>query len=223
MTAQTSRPLRVLVADDHAPTRDDVRRSLERNSGFSVCAEAADAAEAVEAAVRERPDVCLLDLRMPGGGVAAAWEISARLPGTKIVMLTVSDDETDLLAALRARAVGYLVKTMSLERLPHALQGAVDGEAPIQRALVTRLLERFHDRTPRRRSLIGLEDLGEHLTSREWQVLGLLAHGYTTARVARELSLSSSAVRVHIAAIVRKLGVPDRESAVALFRRRSEI
>ena len=86
----------MLIADDHAPTRDDVRRAVESEQGFEVCASAADAAEAVQAAVRERPDVCLLDIRMPGGGLAAAWEIAARLPQAKIVMLTVSDEDSDL-------------------------------------------------------------------------------------------------------------------------------
>jgi DNA-binding NarL/FixJ family response regulator len=114
------RPLRVLIADDHAPTRDDVRQALE-DGGMDVCAEAADAAHAVQLALETRPDICLLDIRMPGGGVAAAWEIAARLPTTKIVMLTVSDDDASLFAALRAGAVGYLVKDIDLRNLPRAL------------------------------------------------------------------------------------------------------
>jgi DNA-binding NarL/FixJ family response regulator len=145
----TARPLRVLIADDHAPTRDDVRRAVESEQGFEVCASAADAAEAVQAAVRERPDVCLLDIRMPGGGLAAAWEIAARLPQAKIVMLTVSDEDSDLFAALRAGADGYLLKTMNLRRLPAALAGVYSGEAAMPRALVARVLERFHGREPR--------------------------------------------------------------------------
>jgi DNA-binding NarL/FixJ family response regulator len=215
-------PVRVLVADDHAPTRDDVRRALEGDGGFLVCAEAADAAEAVQAAVRERPEICLLDVRMPGSGLAAAWEIGARLPETKIVMLTVSEEDADLFAALRAGAAGYLVKTMNLDRLPHALRGVIEGEAPIQRALVTRVLERFHAADPRRRSLVAPGELAERLTSREWEVLELLAQGRSTAEIARRLTLSKSAVRVHISAIVRKLGVEDRAAAAELFRRRSD-
>jgi DNA-binding NarL/FixJ family response regulator len=214
--------LRVLIADDHAPTRDDVSRALARDGGFTVCAEAADAAEAVQAAIRERPHVCLLDVRMPGSGLAAAWEISARLPETKIVMLTVSEEDGDLFSALRAGAAGYLVKTMNLERLPQALRGVLEGEAPIQRALVTRIIDRFHGADARRRSLVGPGELAERLTSREWEVLELLAHGGSTADIARRLSLSKSAVRVHIAAVVRKLGVEDRAAAVELFRHRSE-
>lgn len=219
----TERPLRVLIADDHAPTRDDVRRALADAPGFAVCAEAADAAGAVEAAIRERPDICLLDVRMPGSGLAATWEIRARLPETKIVMLTVSDEDADLFAALHAGAAGYLVKTMNLERLPHALRGVVNGEAPIQRALVTRMVERFHGTDPRRRRLAAPGTLAERLTSREWEVLELLAEELSTAEIAQRLSLSRSAVRVHIAAVVRKLGAASRAAAVEVFRGRSEI
>jgi DNA-binding NarL/FixJ family response regulator len=212
----------VLIADDHAPTRDDVRRALERDGGFDICAEAADAAEAVQAAVSQQPDVCLLDIGMPGSGVGAAWEIKARLPHTKVVMLTVSEADSDLFAALRAGAEGYLLKTMNLERLPHALRGVLNGQAPIQRALVTRVLERFHTREPRRRQLVPTGELAQRLTSREWEVLELLAQGRSTAEIARQLVLSKSAVRVHIAALVKKLAVADRTAAVALFRDRSE-
>lgn len=214
--------VRVLVADDHAPTRDDIRRALDGDEGFVICAEAADAAGAVQAAVAERPDICLLDVRMPGSGLAAAWEIGARLPEAKIVMLTVSEEDADLFAALRAGAAGYLVKTMNLDRLPFALRGVIEGEAPIQRALVTRVLERFHAADPRRRTLVAPSELVERLTSREWEVLEMLAQGRSTAEIARRLTLSKSTVRVHVSAIVRKLGVEDRAAAVELFGRRSD-
>jgi DNA-binding NarL/FixJ family response regulator len=215
----TVRPLRVLIADDHAPTRDDVRRALESEPGFEVCASAADAAEAVQAAVRGRPDVCLLDIRMPGGGLAAAWEIAARLPRAKIVMLTVSDEDSDLFAALRAGADGYLLKTMSLRRLPAALAGVCSGEAAMPRALVARVLERFHGREPRWRHPAGGPLAEQRLTSREWEVLELLAQEQSTAEIARRLVLTASAVRVHIAAIVRKLHVANRAAAAELFQR----
>jgi DNA-binding NarL/FixJ family response regulator len=213
--------LRVLVADDHAPSRDDVRQALERDGRFAVCAVAADAAEAIQAAVRERPDVCLLDVRMPGSGLAAAWEIAARMPQAKIVMLTVSDDEADLFAALRAGADGYLLKTMDLRRLADTLDGIYSGEAAMPRALVARVLEHFRGREPRWRQLV-TDDNGGRLTSREWEVLVLLAQGLSTGGIARKLVLSASAVRVHIAAVVRKLGVRDRAAAIDLFRQRSE-
>ena len=217
----TEKPIRVLIADDHVPTREDIRLALEADPRFLVCAEAADAAAAVEAAVREQPDVCVLDIQMPGGGVAATWEISARLPETKIVMLTASEEESDLLAALRAGAASYLVKTIDPRRLPHALHDVVQGRAAIPRGLVATMVEHFRGPESRRRALRGNE-LTERLTSREWEVLGLLSQGLSTAQIARRLTLSQSAVRAHIAAVVKKLGVADRNAAVALFRARSE-
>ena len=218
MSSET-KPLRVLIADDHAPTRHDVRRALDADERFEVCAEVPDAAEAVRAAVQERPDVCLLDVRMPGSGLAAAWEIAARLPHAKIVMLTVSDDDRDLFAALRAGADGYLLKTMDLRQLPDELQGVCIGEAAMPRALVARVLEEFHGREPRWRSPVRRESAERRLTSREWEVLELLAQGRSTAKIADMLVLSSSAVRVHITSIVRKLKVANRDAAAELFRK----
>jgi two-component system, NarL family, nitrate/nitrite response regulator NarL len=212
------RPLRVLLADDHPPTRQDVRRALEADQRFEVCAEVADAAEAVRAAVQDQPNICLLDIKMPGSGLAAAWEIAARLPQAKIVMLTVSEEDADLFAALRAGADGYLVKTMDMRRLPDALFGAYQGEAAMPRSLVTRVLERFHGREPRWRPLAGGDTTQRRLTSREWEVLELLAHDRSTAEIADRLVLSPSAVRAHITSIVRKLEVADRTAAIKLFR-----
>jgi len=210
-------PLRVLIADDHAPTRDDVRRALTEG-GMIVCAEAADAARAVQQALETRPDICLLDLRMPGSGVAAAWEISARLPTTKVVMLTVSDDDASLFAALRAGAVGYLVKDLNLSLLPRALQDVVEGKAAIPRSLVARLVKEFHASDPRFRTTAVSGELGVRLTSREWDVLAALADGMSTREIGRRLQLKQSGVRAHISSIVRKLGVKNREQAIAFFR-----
>jgi len=214
------RPLRVLIADDHAPTRHDVRRALEADDRLEVCALVGDAATAVQAALRERPDICLLDVRMPGSGLAAAWEIAGRLPQAKLVMLTVADDDVDLFAALQAGAVGYLLKTMNLKRLPEALCGACSGEAAIPRALVARVLEALRKREPRWRQLVDGTGPERRLTSRQWEVLELLAQGASTAEIASKLVLSASAVRVHIASIVRKLEVADRHAATRLFHQR---
>ena len=218
---EENKPLRVLVADDHAPTRDDVRRALDADGRFNICSEVADAAEAVQAAMSKQPDICLLDIRMPGSGLAAAWEIAARLPRAKIVMLTVSDEDTDLFTALRAGADGYLLKNMNMRRLPDALHGVVAGEAAMPRELVARVLERFHGREPRWRPLVTADVSEGRLTSREWEVLALLARRYTTAEIAASLVLSASAVRAHITSIVRKLQVEDRAAAAELFRTRS--
>ena len=214
--AAPARQLRVLVADDHAPTRDDVRRVLT-GGGLTVCAEAADAAHAVQLALETKPDICLLDIRMPGGGVAAAWEIAARLPTTKIVMLTVSDDEASLFAALRAGAVGYLIKDIDLRILPRVLTDAAEGRAAIPRGLVARMVKQFHGTDPRFRTTVEGE-FGARLTSREWEVLVGLADGLSTREIARRLQLRPSGIRAHVSAIVRKLGVSNREEAVEVFR-----
>jgi DNA-binding NarL/FixJ family response regulator len=217
----SSGQLRVLIADDHAPTRDDIRRALEADSRFEVCAAVGDAAAAVQAAVREKPDICLLDIRMPGSGLAAAWEIAGRLPRAKLVMLTVSEEDADIMTALRAGAAGYLLKSMNLKRLPEALYGVCSGEAAMPRTLVSHVLESFHGREPRWRQLAAGAGPERRLTSREWEVLELLAQGRSTAEIAGTLVLSASAVRVHIASIVSKLEVTDRAAAVRLFNRRS--
>ncbi|HET8606635.1 MAG TPA: response regulator transcription factor [Gaiellaceae bacterium] len=206
---------RVLIADDHPPTRAGVRLVLEEH-GFAVCAEEADAESAVAAALRERPHVCLLDIRMPGGGIAAAGRISAALPETAIVMLTVSRDDDDLFDALRAGASGYLLKDIERERLPAALNGVLAGEAPLPASLVARLVEEFRHRDRRRRLLLASRP-GVQLRDREWEVLELLRDGLTTAEIAKRLFVAEVTVRSHVSAILRKLRVPDRESAVRLL------
>jgi DNA-binding NarL/FixJ family response regulator len=217
----TRRPLRVLIADDHEPTRNDVGRALEADSRLEVCASVADAPAAVQAAIREQPDLCLLDVKMPGSGLAAAWEIGGRMPQAKVVMLTISDEDADLFAALRSGADGYLLKTMNFKRLPDALCGACSGEAAMPRKLMGHVLESLRGREPRWRQPVGANGSEQRLTSREWEVLELLAQGRSTARIAAELVLSASAVRVHIASTVRKLDVADRAAAAELFRGRS--
>ncbi len=211
--------VRVLLADDHVPTRDDIRRSLESDARFEVCAEAGDAPAAIEAAVREAPDVCVLDVRMPGGGVAAAWEISTRLPQTKILMLTVSRDDTDLFASLRAGASGYLLKDMDPARLPDALGDVLNGEAALPPELVTRVIDEFRDRSPRRRAVLARGGY-ETLTSREWQVLDLLRQELTTAAIARRLVLSPVTVRSHVNSILRKVRAESREALLQDFEER---
>lgn len=206
----------VLIADDHMPTRRDVRAALEANPDFRVCAEAPDAPGAVDAAIRETPDVCLLDINMPGSGIAAAWEITSRLPDTRVVMLTVSREDDDLFDALRAGAAGYLLKDTDPARLPLALLDVVKGDAAIPRDLVARLVGEFRDRGPRRRALLG-NDMNGHLTSREWEVLELLRDGLSTGEIAEKLYISQVTARSHISAILKKLRVPDRSAAIKLF------
>jgi DNA-binding NarL/FixJ family response regulator len=204
------------VADDHPPLRASVKRALEEH-GFMVCFEAANAADSVAAAERERPDVCVLDVQMPGNGIAAAAQIAARLPETAIVMLTVSDSDEDLFAALRAGAQGYLLKDMDPGRLPLALEGVLAGEAALPRALVARVLDEFRTRRRRRRLLLP-GGRGCTLTDREWETLEFLAEGLSTAEVAERLLVAPVTVRRHAAAIVKKLNVGDRRSLLQLVR-----
>jgi DNA-binding NarL/FixJ family response regulator len=207
-------PLRVLIADDHAAARAGMRESVE-DGGFEVCAEAANATDAIELARRERPDVCLLDVHMPGEGIRAAAVITEALPDCAVVMVTVSRNDSDLFHSLRAGAAGYLLKDTDPGRLPDALRGVVAGEAAVPRALVARLIHEFRERGTRRLSTGGR---GVELTSREWQVLDLMAEDLTTAQIAQRLFISPVTVRRHISSILEKLGAPDRASAVELFR-----
>jgi DNA-binding NarL/FixJ family response regulator len=209
--------LRVLIADDHPPTRAGVRAALERD-GFVVCAEEADAAAAIETARRERPDVCLLDIHMPGEGIRAADVISKELPETAVVMLTVSRSDADLFDALRAGASGYLLKDIDPARLPQALRGVLDGEAALPRRLVSLLIEEFRERRRRRRiPLLGRRSV--ELTDREWEVLDLMRDGLSTEQIGDRLFISPVTVRTHVAAVLKKLQVSNRAEAVQLLER----
>jgi DNA-binding NarL/FixJ family response regulator len=208
---------RVLIADDHPPTRAGVQAALERD-GFIVCAQAADARAAIEAAKRERPDVCLLDIHMPGDGVHAAEVIARDVPEAAVVMLTVSRADADLFNALRAGASGYLLKDIDPARLPLALRGVLEGEAALPRRLVALLIEEFRERKRRRRiPLVGRRSV--ELTDREWEVLEAMQQGMTTDEIAGRLFISPVTVRTHVSAVLRKLQVPTREAALELLER----
>jgi DNA-binding NarL/FixJ family response regulator len=220
--------LRVLVADGDTQTRDGLRGALGSDARFEVCAQAGNAAQAVAAAVREQPDLCVLDFSLPGGGLPAAWEIGARLPRAKIVMLTESTKDSDLFAALRAGAEGYLLKTMDLTKLPDTLNAVWAGQPALDASFVAVVFEHFRAREPRWRRPVGRPPAialasghrpsAAHLTSREWEILQLLSEGLSTAEISGSLTISASAVRVHVAALVRKLGVSDRAAAVEVLR-----
>ncbi len=207
--------LRVVLADDHAHLRGQIRAALEAD-GCEVCGEGATAGEAVELAVRHRPDVVLLDIHMPGNGVQAAVQISRRLPDTPIVMLTQSQDDDDLFDSLRAGASGYLLKHRDPAELAAALRGVLAGEAAMDPSLVTRILQEF--RAPARRRFVRKPAVASKLTAREYEVMELLAEGLTTTEVAQRLYLSPTTVRVHVSTVLRKLRVRDRESALNLLK-----
>jgi DNA-binding NarL/FixJ family response regulator len=207
--------IRVLIADDHPSARAGVRDTLEAD-GFTVVGEAANATDAVDLAVELRPDLVLLDVHMPGSGIAAAHQIVASCPECAVVMLTVSQDDEDLFQSLRAGAAGYLLKDTDPDRLGHALRGVLRGEAALPRTLVTKLVEQFQSRTRRRAPLLRRPE-GAALTPKEWEVLELLHAGRTTAEAAAELGVTPVTIRSHVAAILKKLQVPDREAALRLF------
>jgi len=208
-------PITVLLADDHARTRALVRNALESTGDFHVCVEAADAAGAVEGAKRERPDVCLLDINMPGNGIAAATQISGALPDTSVVMLTVSRQDEDLFDALRAGASGYLLKGLDEATIGDALRRVLAGEATLPGTLVARLVDEFRDREHRR---VAVPDgQAARLTGREWDVLELMRKGAGTAEISERLFVSPTTVRSHVSSILRKLGVPTREAAIRLL------
>ncbi|MFL5886750.1 MAG: response regulator [Thermoleophilaceae bacterium] len=211
--------MRVVLADDHAPTRTGVRAALEHDGAFEVLADVGSADAAVERAMELKPDVALLDINMPGNGIAAAAQIAQQLPDTAIVMLTVSRDDADLFDALRAGASGYLLKDTDPVRLPEALKGVLEGEAALPRTLVARVIDEFRERG-RRKRLVFSKRRGVELTSREWEVLELLHQKLSTAEIAERLFVSQVTVRSHIAAILKKLRVESREEALKLLEER---
>lgn len=210
---------RVLIGDPDVFAQRAVTRVLEQDGRLEVCATARDAAETVAAAVATVPDICLLEVSMPGGGLAAAWELTARLPETRVVMLTARDEHDVLMEALELGVAGYLLKGAVLTWLPNALMDVHRGTFAMPRRLTNRVVQQLRTAEPRRRALLGANS---RLTSREWQVLDLIANGLSTRQVAEQLTLSPTAVRVHIAAVVRKLGVESRHEAIELFRRAEE-
>ena len=205
-----SERIRIVIADDHAPTRAGIRGVLEAD-GFEVCGEAAGADAAVELALAERPAVCLLDINMPGGGIAAAGAISERLPETAIVMLTVSRDDADLFDALRAGAAGYLLKSEPPERIALFLRGVAHGEAALSGAVARRLLDRVREGG----RMGGIPDeVAQKLSAREVEVLLLLDEHLGTDEIAARLYISEHTVRSHVKSLLRKLGVSSRRDAL---------
>jgi DNA-binding NarL/FixJ family response regulator len=206
--------LRIVLADDHATARLGVRLALE-DGGFHVVAEADDARGAVEAALEHRPDLCVLDVYMPGGGIAAAAELAEALPEMPVVMLTVSTTNEDLFEALRAGACGYLLKDTDPQRLPLALRAVLAGEAPLPRVLTARLITEFRRRGAERRIPSAEGDLIT-LSERESEVLDLLRTELSTKQIAQRLGISPVTVRRHISELLRKLQVSDRDAALQL-------
>jgi DNA-binding NarL/FixJ family response regulator len=207
---------KVLVAHREPGRRSVTRRALEAR-GMTVCAEARDARTAVAAALRERPDLCLLAVDIEEGGIFATREIRRRLPKTTVVVTGQSTHLDDAFGALHAGAAGFLPDEMNPERLARALRGVLSGEAALPRRLVARLIEEFRHQDQRARLALALRARGVELTRRQWDVLELLAEGMTTAQIAASLSVAEATVRSHVATVLRKLRVSTRADAVNLL------
>ena len=202
-----------MIADDHARMRGALRAALEAG-GCEVCGEGATAQEAVLLALEYQPDVALLDIHMPGNGIAAARDITRQLPDTAVVMLTSSREDEDLFEALRAGASGYLLKDTDPRELPETLRGVLRGEAAMPPTLVARVLKEFsRPKAPRFKT----RGVADKLSPREREVMELLADGLSTEEVAKQLFVSPTTVRVHISTALRKLRVTDRASALRLL------
>jgi DNA-binding NarL/FixJ family response regulator len=212
--------IRVLIVDDEELVRTGLRLILEAEPDLTVVGTASDGAAGVAGVQRFRPDVVLMDIRMPGlDGLAATRQILEK-PGDvacKVVILTTFDVDEHVYEALRAGASGFLLKDVPADQLVHAIRVAAAGEALLAPSVTRRLISAFTRRAPVTQSAAtaGLADL----TSREVEVLTLLAEGLSNAEIAGRLFLGEATVKTHVARILMKLGVRDRVQAViAAFR-----
>lgn len=202
---------RVLVVDDHPLTREALAALLAQHD-FDVVGQASDGAEAIELARRLEPDLVLLDLTMPGlDGLSALPLVREAAPDCEVVVLTASGTEENLLAAIRAGAAGYLLKSEPPERIASFLRGVAGGEAALSGAIARRLLD-----TVRHGGHLGgvPDDLARMLSAREVEVLLLLDEHLGTDEIASRLYISEHTVRSHVKSMLRKLGVSSRREAL---------
>lgn len=208
----TERRVRILVCDDHPVVRTGLKGMIGSQPDLEVVAEAADGTEPVALANRFRPDVVLMDLRMPGmDGVAAMESIKAQHPDTRILILTTYDTDADILRALGHGATGFLLKDEREDRLFDAISEAARGRSALAPGVASRLVERLRD------------DTESHVSEREIEILRLVAQGRSNREIARELHISDSTVKAHMLHIFDKLDVTDRTAAVTTALRRGII
>ncbi|HEY2938593.1 MAG TPA: response regulator transcription factor [Gaiellaceae bacterium] len=212
--------MRVVVADANLATRTGIRLLLERN-GFEISGEAADAEGAVSAAQRTRPQLCLIDARLPGGAVRAAGRIRSLVPGADVVLLAASPDADQLVDALRAGVAGFVLREVPPDGIIRALEAVRRGEVALPRTLIGHLADQFRARERGRRlSVPGRDDV--QLTRRQAEALGLLREGLGTAQIAARLDISPVTVRRHLAIVLAKLGAADRAAALRLLEQAGE-
>jgi DNA-binding NarL/FixJ family response regulator len=203
--------LRILLVDDHEVVRLGLKSLIERHAGFEVVAEAASQQQAVQKAVESEPDIVLMDIRLAGGsGIEACEEIMGLRPSTKVIMLTSYAEDEMLFSAIRAGAVGYVLKQVGGNDVIRAIESAARGEATLDPTLTQRVFDEM------RRSIRQDEAtaFGE-LSSQEMNVLSLIAEGKTNREIAQELYLSEGTVRNYVSTILSKLQVSNRAEAAA--------
>jgi DNA-binding NarL/FixJ family response regulator len=197
-------PIRLLIADDHPVVRDGLSGMFAPDPDFEVVGEASDGAEAIRLAQALKPDVILMDLRMPGmDGVAAITEIARQAIPVRVLVLTTYDTDSYVLPAIEAGATGYLLKDAPRAELLRAVRAAAAGQGVLSPSVATRLMSRVRTPTP------------ELLSQRELEVLELVAAGTTNRDAAVRLFISEATVKTHLLHIYAKLGVADRAAAVA--------
>jgi DNA-binding NarL/FixJ family response regulator len=207
--------LRVVVVDDQALVRAGFRMILEAEPDLLVAGEAGDGAEAVSVVGRTRPDVVLMDVRMPGtDGIEATRRIlDSREAMPRVIMLTTFDMDEYVYDALRAGASGFLLKDVPPEQLVDGIRAVAKGESLLSPVITQRMIEAFLDHPPRSARAVGADGL-EMLTAREREVLLLLGGGLSNAEIAAELVVSETTVKTHVARVLMKLGLRDRVQAV---------
>lgn len=214
-------PVRLMVVDDHTLFRRGLVALLTQDDRFAVLHEAADAGEALRCVQRDRPDLILLDNHLPGvRGVDAIAGFKEVAPEVKILMLTVSENEQDLSAALKAGADGYLLKTINAEDLSDSILKVLDGESVISPEMTTKLVAAFRTQPPAAEKAAGsapapaspAEGLGI-LSARELETLALIARGASNKVIARELDIAETTVKIHVQHILRKLNLSSRVQA----------
>jgi DNA-binding NarL/FixJ family response regulator len=203
--------IRILIVDDHAVVRIGLKTVLANASGFRVVGEAGTVAESVALAVQARPDVVLMDVRLPdGSGVEACRRIKADNPDIRVVMLTSYQDEEAIVGAVMAGASGYLLKQADAERLIQAIRDAAAGESSLDPRAAGTLLTQFRELSAKQ-----AESELAGLTDRERRMLALIAEGYTNRAIGEVLHLSEKTVRNHVSQLLRKLGFQRRSQAAA--------
>jgi DNA-binding NarL/FixJ family response regulator len=205
--------IRVMIVDDHALFRRGLQMVLEGEPDIDVVAEASDGHEAIEKAEQAAPDVVLMDVRMPKrSGIEATRVIKDTLPSTKILMLTISDEEADLYEAIKAGASGYLLKEISIDEVSGAVRSVFQGQSLISPSMASKLLTEFASMVKRKDERAQVP--GPRLTDRELEVLKLVAKGMNNRDIGNELFISENTVKNHVRNILEKLHLHSRMEAV---------